>query len=103
VMGLSAPAPAGGVTVTYSLHSGTAVGGADYQPAEHVTATIPEGNKGTNFALHFIDDSRYEPTEYFDVVVDQVEGATPTVPAMRVVIEDNDAHTGGPAQKQPAP
>ncbi len=103
VMGLSAPAPAGGVTVTYSLHSGTAVGGEDYQPAEHVTATIPEGNKGTNFGLHFIDDSRYEPTEYFDMVVDQVEGATPTVPAMRVVIEDNDAHTGGPAQKQPAP
>lgn len=103
VIALSAPAPAGGVTVTYSNHSGTAVAGEDFAPADHVALTIPEGSKGINFDLGLLHDNRYEPTEYFKVAVDEVQGATPTVPAMRVVIEDNDAHTGGPAQKQRAP
>lgn len=103
VFGLSAPAPPGGVTIVYSSHSGTALAGKDFQAADHVEVTIPEGEKGAYGRANVIDDPLFEPTEDFVIAIDSVTGASPTVPAMQVVIQDNDARTGGRGQRQTLP
>jgi hypothetical protein len=97
---LSAPAPEGGVSISYRTRAGTATAGEDFV-ASSGTVEIPAGSSGQVVGIEYIDDYRYErDVEYFDIVAESVQGASPTVPAMRVFIHDNDAHTGGPGQKQ---
>jgi hypothetical protein len=103
VLGLSAPAPAGGVVVTYSTRAGSAKAGTDFVAVDHATVVIPEGQTGAYASVEYIDDLNFEPDESLDIVVDDVEGAVPTVPEVRLVIHDNDGRTGGPGQKRQAP
>lgn len=71
---LSSNAPAGGITVTYTL-SGTAVIGAgnDYTDPQAGSITIPEGSSSGVITLNTIDDAVAEPTK---TIIINLTGAT---------------------------
>src|SRR3546814_5577391 len=76
---LSAPAPAGGVTLSYRTVDGSAKAGSDYT-AVSGTLEIPEGEKvafTADIVLH--GDDELEGDESFYIVVENVVGANPVV------------------------
>lgn len=100
---LSAPAPPGGVTYSYRTESGTAIEGEDFVGASG-RITIPEGGLSYwDAEVMVLGDDDFEGDEYFKVIIEDVDGASLATPVSKVVIRDDDARTGGPAQKQQAP
>ncbi len=87
---LSTPAPAGGVTVTYTK-SGTATAGSDYSDALNGTVFIPEGSASANITLVPVDDTEAEGTETISCVITSVTAgfAYSTTPAI-INLTDND-------------
>lgn len=65
---LSDPAPAGGVTVNYSL-AGSATLNADYSDPQSGTMTIPAGSTTGFITLNTIDDAVYEGTEAIEATL----------------------------------
>src|SRR3546814_5633969 len=77
IVELSAPAPAGGVTLSYLTVDGSAKAGSDYT-AVSGTLEIPEGEKvafTADIVLH--GDDELEGDESFYIVVENVVGANP--------------------------
>ena len=74
-LSLSAPAPAGGVTVTWATADGTAVAGSDYT-AGAGTVTIVEGATSVTIGVDVLGDDETEPDESFSVTLSNPVGAT---------------------------
>lgn len=68
---LSTPAPAGGVTVTYTL-SGTATPGSDYTDPQGGTVTITSGNNSATVAINVINDPDPESPETITLTINSV-------------------------------
>lgn len=62
IVTLNNPAPAGGVTVNYTL-IGTATIGADYTDPQGGTVTIAQGSTAATIAINVVDDIISEPAE----------------------------------------
>ena len=81
------------VTVTYSTVNGTATAPGDFTAATSATVIIPAGSTSVTFPVAITDDTVFEPTETFSVVVN---GATLNGAAIAasgtvtVTITDND-------------
>ncbi|MGH8816660.1 MAG: Calx-beta domain-containing protein, partial [Achromobacter pestifer] len=86
VVQLSAPAPAGGVTLSYRTVDGTARAGSDYT-AVSGTLEIPEGETIAYTAdIIFNGDNTREGNENFYVVVSDVVGANPVVTRVEIIL-----------------
>lgn len=73
IIRLTQPAPAGGITVTWSTADGSASAGSDYASASG-TATLVEGQTSTVVAVALIDDSLTESDETFTVTLSDLVG-----------------------------
>ena len=71
---LSAPAPAGGVTVNYATSSDSATSGVDFL-ATSGTATIPAGQTNTTVSVSVLGDTDLEINETFLVTLSNPVGA----------------------------
>ena len=96
VVQLSEDATGPGVGFRYRTVDGTALSGVDYTAATG-TARIAAGE------YYRIIDLKVRPNnktadrpKYFDVVIDQVSGATASTATVRMWISDDDRRTGGP-------
>lgn len=74
----------------------------DFTPVQGALELEP-GVIGKSVSVSVFGDDRFEGDECFRMVAEDVEGAIATVPAQQYCIYDDDARTGGPAQKLPAP
>jgi hypothetical protein len=75
-IGLTAPAPAGGVTFDIATADDTATAaGLDYTPASSTGVTIPQGSTSTTFEVTVIGDLDGEADERFLVDLDNLTGA----------------------------
>ncbi len=72
---LSAPAPSGGVAVTYATADGTATAGEDYVARGLTTVTIVEGASSTTITINGIGDTVAEPNETFFVDISAATNA----------------------------
>ncbi|HET7655817.1 MAG TPA: Calx-beta domain-containing protein [Luteimonas sp.] len=90
------------VRLQYRTIAESATPGEDFTPVEGALEIAP-GTLGPSVSFDIFGDDRFEGDECFEVLAEDVEGAIATSPAQRFCIHDDDAHTGGPAQKQPAP
>jgi chitinase len=68
---LSAPAPAGGLTVGYSTRNGTAQAGSDFEAIDG-TLTFAPGQRTRTIAVTVRGDNRVEGAEHFLVDLDDV-------------------------------
>lgn len=71
IITLSTAAPAGGVTVNYTL-TGTASPGSDYTDAQAGSVVIAEGNSSVTVTLNVVDDPEAEPAETIIFTIDNV-------------------------------
>jgi len=65
---LSQPAPAGGVTVTYTL-GGTATRGVDYNDPANGSITVAAGSSTATIAINVIDDAVFEGVETITITL----------------------------------
>lgn len=90
-LSLTAPAPASGVTVTYTL-SGTAVAGTDYSNPQNGTITIPQGSSTATITFPVIDDNVSEPTETIIVTLASVDnGYSISTGTATITLADNES------------
>jgi Lamin Tail Domain/Bacterial Ig-like domain/Secretion system C-terminal sorting domain/Endonuclease/Exonuclease/phosphatase family/Calx-beta domain len=88
---LSSPAPAGGVTIAYSL-SGTATINTDYSDPLNGTITIAEGNTTGTITFNTIDDIMDEGTETILITLNNAtNGYTIGTGTAFINLLDNDA------------
>lgn len=71
VITLSGAAPAGGVTINYTL-TGTATLGADYTDPQSGSVTITSGNTSATVTMNVSDDPDSEPAETIILTIDNV-------------------------------
>jgi hypothetical protein len=71
IISSSVAAPAGGITVTYTL-AGTATVNADYTNTQAGTVIIQEGQTSATITLPVIDDNDIEGTETIDLTITSV-------------------------------
>jgi hypothetical protein len=90
------------VTLDYRTRSRSAAKDMDYH---HVsgTLTFASGETTKQVDIQMMDDKRYEPDEYFQVLTENLQGAVTSNAVQRIDVLDDDARTGGPGQKQPVP
>ena len=86
---LSAPAPAGGVSIDVAAFDGTAVAGEDYV-ATPVRLTIPEGQVQAHFEVQVVGDTREEPEEVLYIRATSPVNAVISRPEGLFTILDND-------------
>jgi hypothetical protein len=72
---LSAPAPAGGVTLDVATANGSAAAGSDYGRIATTSLTIPEGRMLAQLSVDVFGDDVPERDEVFTVSVSNVRGA----------------------------
>lgn len=72
---LSAPAPTGGVVVSYATQNGTALAGSDYV-ASSGSLSFAAGETSKTVAVKLIGDATVEPNESFSLVLANPHGAT---------------------------
>lgn len=72
---LSAPAPAGGVTITFSTSDLTATANIDYVPQIEQRITVPEGQTAASIVVDTLRDSLAEQDETLMVSLIDVTGA----------------------------
>jgi predicted extracellular nuclease len=78
---LSAAAPAGGVSFTWSTANGTtnpATSGTDYTAVTNQSASIPQGSTTAVLNVNVNGDTAVEPNETFFINISNVTGATVT-------------------------
>ncbi|MBJ7257335.1 MAG: lytic polysaccharide monooxygenase [Akkermansiaceae bacterium] len=85
---LSAVAPAGGVTATYTTASGTA-GGGDFTSTTGML-TFAAGETQKQISVPILDDTLQETDELFTVSLSNLNGAIAGQAAATVTIKDND-------------
>ncbi|QNA45365.1 T9SS-dependent choice-of-anchor J family protein [Lacibacter sediminis] len=86
----SAPAPAGGITVTYSL-AGSATVVTDYTNPQAGSVTITSGNTSAIVTLNTVDDIFIEGTETIDLTITSVSSpALVGVASAFINLTDND-------------
>ena len=91
---LTNPAPAGGVTVTYTL-GGTATIGADYTNPENGTVTIPAGSTTGVVNIIVVDDLISEPDETVVLTLQSANnGFIVSTATATMTITDNDITAG---------
>lgn len=92
IITLSAPAPAGGVTVNYIV-GGSATAGSDYAGAAGPgSVTIPEGLTSAALLFSIIDDAAAEGTETIDILLTgATNGYTVATTIAEINLLDNDA------------
>jgi Bacterial Ig-like domain/Lamin Tail Domain/Secretion system C-terminal sorting domain len=73
IITLTSPAPAGGVTINYTL-TGTATINSDYTDAQNGTVIIPQGQTSATLTLTTINDAAPEPDE---TIIITLTSATP--------------------------
>lgn len=96
VLTLSAPAPAGGVTVTYSL-GGTAIAGTDYSDSQNGSITIAQGASSGTITLNTIDDNNAEPLKTISINILSVNnGYVVTTGTASINLTDEDVAAGIP-------
>jgi len=86
---LSAPAPAGGVTASYTTVSGNA-GASDYTSTSG-TLTFAAGQTQQNITVPVTNDSIAESDEIFTVVASDINGASAGQTTSTITIKDNDS------------
>lgn len=87
---LTSAAPAGGVTITYSL-SGTALQNTDYTDPQAGAITIPQGATSGTVTLNVTDDATPEPSETIIITLNTASnGYTITGPTAAINVIDND-------------
>jgi hypothetical protein len=86
---LSAPAPAGGVTVDCLLGGGTALGQIDYQFIPGVIA-FASGETAKTISLLILDDTAIEPSQTVILKLLSPTGASLGTSTMTITITDND-------------
>ena len=87
---LSAPAPAGGVTITYSTSDGSALAGSDYVAVVAGTVTILAGATSGNLPVIINGDTNPESDETFTVSIIGITGANRgTVSATGTILNDD--------------
>jgi hypothetical protein len=90
IVTLSNNAPAGGVTVNYSL-SGTATLNSDYTDPQNGSITIPAGSSTGTVFLNTTDDAVYEGTESITVTLNSVTaGYTIGTSSATINLSDNE-------------
>jgi hypothetical protein len=105
---LSSPAPAGGVTVNYTLSGGTAVLSTDYTDPQSGSITISQGNTSAIITLDVNDDPDFEGTETIAINLDNASnGYTIATGNASINLLDNDAAptvsvTAGTSAAEPA-
>ena len=72
---LSAPAPAGGVSVQVSTVNGTAIGGADFQVLTNQTVMFAEGEQTGQVVVQTLTDADIEGNESLSVMLTGATGA----------------------------
>ncbi|HVG14861.1 MAG TPA: choice-of-anchor J domain-containing protein [Chitinophagaceae bacterium] len=88
---LSAPAPAGGVIINYTL-SGTATKDVDYSNPQNGTVTIAQGNSSAILNINVTDDNISEPTETIIATLTSVSnGFSITTGAASITLSDNES------------
>jgi trimeric autotransporter adhesin len=91
---LSSPAPASGVTVTYTL-SGTATVNSDYTHPQAGSVTISAGSSSGTVSINVIDDAISENTETVIITLTSANnGYNITGGTVTLSISDNDITTG---------
>lgn len=100
-VGLSAPAPAGGVTFDIATADASATAGSDYASQNLTGQTIPAGSSNSTFTVPVNGDTVAEADETFLVNVSNVSGATLTGgQAIGTIINDDAVNAcGTPATK----
>jgi hypothetical protein len=88
---LSAPAPAGGVTVNYTL-SGTAIAGTDYSNSSSGSILIPEGSSSGIVTINTSNDNVVEPQKNITITLTSAtNGCTiGTSPTATITLTDDD-------------
>lgn len=87
---LSSPAPAGGVTVNYTL-SGTATANTDYSDPQSGSVTIAQGNTTGTITLNTIDDAVFEGTETITITLTSASnGYSITTATATIDLTDNE-------------
>ncbi len=89
-VGLSMPAPAGGVTFDIATADGTATQPSDYTQKSLTGQTIPAGSSTYTFDVLVNGDTTPEPNETFFVNVTNVTNAIPTDPQGLGTIVNDD-------------
>ncbi|QIL79568.1 IPTL-CTERM sorting domain-containing protein [Diaphorobacter sp. HDW4A] len=69
---LSAPAPSGGITITWSTADGTAAASSDYVAVAGGQVTIPAGDNSGSLTVTINGDIQVEPNETFTVTLDSI-------------------------------
>ena len=88
---LSSPAPAGGITVSYTL-SGSAILNTDYTDGLAGSIIIAESNNTATITLTSFDDPDFEGTETIDITLnDATSPYTIATGTARINLNDNDA------------
>nr|MDA7554978.1 cadherin domain-containing protein [Gammaproteobacteria bacterium] len=84
---------ASNITLDYKAVAGTAQRGSDYSDSVDTgSLTIPAGSSSINFTIFTgVPDADDEETEYYDVVLSNIIGATFADATARVTITDNDS------------
>lgn len=87
---LSSPAPAGGVTVNYTL-TGTATAGTDYTDGLNGSVIIPEGSSSATITLTVSDDPSIEGIETINITLNNATSPyTITTSTAVINLVDND-------------
>ena len=90
-LSLSAPAPAGGVVVNYSL-SGSANVNADFTDPLNGSATVPEGSTGFTIPIKVLDDHIIEPTETITITLTGATAGYTASGSATINLTDNDVN-----------
>jgi endonuclease/exonuclease/phosphatase family metal-dependent hydrolase len=90
---LNTPAPAGGVTINYTL-SGTATIGTDYINAQNGTITVPQGSTTATIAITVVDDNVSEPAETIIATINNASnGYSVATSSATINLADNESST----------
>ncbi len=94
-LSLNAPAPVGGVVITYSTANGTTTAGSDYVAVITGTVTIPAGATTGSLPVTINGDTTVEADETFTVTMTNVTNATingalaPKTTAIGTILNDD--------------
>ena len=88
-----------GIGFRYRTVDGTAKAGVDYV-AKSGTARIEEGDYYRFIDLQLLSTPRGRGSRYFDVVIDQISGATGATTTVRTWISDQGVRAGRPQAPQ---
>lgn len=86
---LSAPAPEGGVSLSYRTEAGTAAPFQDFEPVSGELYFAP-GESVQSFPVTLHGDELIEEDETFDLVIENIVGALAPIPRVTVVIPNDD-------------